>query len=155
MAKIANKVLVKNGVRFDFLNGVTITALVDTFPENIVKRLAVHGLSQKIGDSYASAETMEEAVANARAVLNNLAADLWATKTVRGGKIVEALVRVTGKSYDECLKVWIGMDDNAQSAVKKHPDIKAALAAIEAERAKALANAASDEKGTDLGALFN
>lgn len=155
MARIASKKVSDNGVSFEFVDGTNITAVVDALPDEIVRRLAIHGLSQKVGDSYASAETIEEAIASARAVLNNLTQNVWATKSVRGGKIVEALVAFSKKPYDECLAVYSQMSDKQKAALRKHPSIKAELAAIEAKRAEAAAKAADGESGDDLTALFS
>ena len=155
MARIASKSVSTNGVQFDFVNGETIKATIDSLPDAIVKRLAVHGLSQKVGDSYASAETIEEAISSAKAVLNNLTQNVWATKSVRGGKIVEALVAFSKKPYDECLAVYSQMTDKQKADLRKHPSIKAELAQIEARRAEAAAKASEGETGDDLTALFS
>lgn len=154
MARIANKTVNDNGVEFAFVNGETISATVDMLPDEIVKRLAVHGLSQKVGDSYASAETIEEAISSANAVINNLTNNVWATKSIRGGKIVEALVAFSKKPYDECLSVYTKMDDKAKKALRSHPSIKVELAKIEAKRAEAAAAAVEGQEGSDLSGLF-
>lgn len=154
MARIASKTVGTDRVTFAFVNGETVTANIEDLPEDMVKRLAIHGLSQKVGDSYASAETIEEAISSANAVLNNLASNVWATKSVRGGKIVEALVAFSGKPYEECLTVYAKMDDKAKAVLRKHPSIKMELAKIEAKRAEATAAAVEGQEGSDLGALF-
>lgn len=154
MARIAKKVTIEGGVRFEFTDGTTITTELDGMNEEIVQKLAIHGLSQKIGDSYAGAESVAEAISLAEGVFKNLLAGLWGAKVARGGKIVEALHRVTGKAVEECLDLWQGMDDGRQKELRKHADIKKALADMEAERAAALAEAADDDV-TDLNDLFN
>lgn len=153
MAKIAKKVVGDTYVRFEFANGEFTQCDVSKLSSDIIHRLALHGLSQKVGDSYASAESVTDAQRNAEEVWRNLSNGIWATKATRGGKIVEALSRATGKPIDECLEAYAAMDDDARKALRVHPSIKAALASIEAERAAALAKAVPDD-ATDLNALF-
>lgn len=141
---ICKKVVLENGVRFDFVNGKSIETDVRDLPREIVERLAIHGLSQKVGDSYAGAESVDEAIGNAKMTYDNLVANVWAVKAIRGGKIVEAIVRATGQAFDVVLAKWAIMTDEEKKAVKSHPDVKKALAEIEAERAAALAKAAGD-----------
>lgn len=154
MAKIATKVMGEGFVRFEFADGQFLQCDADAVRGDIVTRLMLHGISQKVGDSYAGAESVTEARMMAEAVWRNLTSGLWAVKATRGGKIVEALHRVTGKAIEVCLEKWAGMDEAAQKALRKHPDIKRALADMEAERAAALAEAAGDD-GDDLTALFD
>ena len=157
MARIANKRPSAEGVEFEFANGDKLNCKVSDLPQEMIERLAVHGIAQKVGDSYASAESVEEAIGNAKSVWDNLKAGQWATKASRGGKYVEALKRVTGKDYDECLAAWNQMTDKQKAELRKHPDIKAAIAAIEAENAeRAKADAAqSGDTGMDLTGLFS
>ena len=154
MARIAKKSVTTNGVLFSFVNGTELEPMLDGLDEGIIKSLAIHGLSQKIGDSYAGAESVEEAIAAANGVWENLKAGLWGAKVQRGGKIVEALARATGQTFEACFEKWQGMDDKTQAAIRKHKDVKAALAGMEAARAAALAEAAGDS-GEDLGSLFD
>lgn len=153
MAKIASKVMGDGFVRFEFADGQYLQCDMNDLTSNdIIGRLALHGISQKVGDSYAGAEGITEARLMAEGVWKNLKAGVWALKAVRGGKIVEALHRITGKAFDECLEKWASLGDDAQKALKKHPDIKRVMAEMEAERAKALSENA--EGGTDLNDLF-
>jgi len=153
MAKIASKVMGDGFVRFEFADGEVLQCDADKIRGDIVTRLMLHGISQKVGDAYAGAESITEARLMAESVWRNLTSGLWAVKATRGGKIVEALHRVTGRSIEECLEKWAAMDDAKQKALRKHADIKRVLAEMEAERAAALAEAAGDD-GDDLGALF-
>lgn len=144
MASICKKSVTDDTVVFSFADGETITASLSGFSDDILTRLALHGLSQKMGDSYAGAESVIEARTLAQSVLDNLRNGLWAVKATRGGKIVEAIVRATGQNFETVLTKWAGMDDKEKAAIRKHPDVKKALAEIEAERAAKLAEAATD-----------
>ena len=151
--KIANKSVTETAVVFDFADGTTVECDISQVNEAILYRLALHGLSQKVGDSYSGAESVAEAIGAARSVWSNLTEGQWAVRAARGGKIVEALARVTGKDYDECLEVYAGMTDAEKKDLRKHPQIKQAMAEIELERAQAAASQPV-EGGADLGKLF-
>lgn len=154
MAKIASKVTGDGFVRFEFADGEFLQCPLDDIKSNdIIGRLALHGISQKVGDSYAGAESISEARLMAESVWRNLTGGLWAVKAAKGGKIVEALHRATGKPFDVCLEKYTLMTEDAKKGLRKHPDIKRALAEIEAERAAKLADAAGDG-GTDLNDMF-
>jgi len=155
MAKIASKVMGDGFVRFEFADGEVLQCDADKIRGDIVTRLMLHGISQKVGDAYAGAESITEARVMAQAVWNNLAAGIWAVKATRGGKIVEALHRATGQPMEVCLEKFAAMGEDAKKGLRKHPDIKAALATIEAEKAAALAEAAAGTDVTDLGGLFD
>lgn len=157
MAKIASKVVGDGFVRFEFADGEFLQCTLDKIASaDVMARLALHGISQKVGDAYAGAESIKEARMLAEGVWRNLVSGLWAVKATRGGKIVEALHRITGKPIEICLEKFSGMGEDAKKSLRKHPDIKKALAEIEAERAAAIAEAAanSGEEVTDLGDLF-
>ena len=153
MARIAKKSVSADGVLFNFADGKNLSLGIDALPEEIQRKLAIHGLSQKVGDSYAGAESIAEAFASAEEVWKNLLAGLWSAKVQRGGKLVEALHRATGKDLETCRGLVEGMDDKAKAELRKHVQIKEALAEMEVERAKALAAAAEGEE-EDLKALF-
>lgn len=152
MAKVASKTVGDNLVRFQFANGKTIVCHVGDLGTDIIDRLALHGIAQKVGDAYASATSVDEAYANAMEVWKNLQNGLWATRAT-GGKIIEAMSRATGKTMDECLEAYNRLDDEGKKNLKKHPAIKKAMAEIDAERAAA--QAAVTDSGPDLSSLFN
>lgn len=154
MARIAKKLVATDGVRFDFANGTDLECRLESLNDDTIRKLALHGLSQKVGDSYAGAESVGEGVGMAGAVWKNLQAGLWGAKVQRGGKIVEAFSRATGQSIEACAERYAAMDEKQVKTLRKHPDIKRALAEMEAERATALAKVAGDS-GEDLGALFD
>ena len=153
MAKIASKITGDGFVRFEFIDGEVVQCDVASLPDEIIHRLALHGLSQKVGDSYAGAASVTEARIMADTVYKNLVAGMWATKATRGVKIIEAIHRAMGIPLDVALEKWSLMDDGKKKAVRAHPDIKKALAEIEAERAAKLAAVATDT-GENLNDLF-
>ena len=153
MAKVATKTVneEKGLVVFDFTNNESIKAALKGLPPETVTRLALHGLSQKMGDSYASAESVEAAVLSATNTYAQLKKGVWtAGRSSSGGQIVDALARATGKKVEECRTVISGMDEDAIKELRKHPQVKAALAAIRSEREAEKAKAS----GAELKGLF-
>ena len=153
-------------VQFDFANGQTLTLDPSKCDEAIRNQAMLHGFSQKIGDSYASAEDADEAYAAAVAVVDGLTSGKWTTRTASEGgtgtstMLVEALHRVTageGRSIADCAALIETMDDAQVEGLKKLPPIAAALDGIRAERAlaKAQKSAKSAEGATlDLSSII-
>lgn len=151
--KIAKKTVADTFVSFAFANGHVLTCDVDDLNDDITARLALHGMSQKIGDSYASSESVDAAIAAATEVWENLKKGIWATRAT-GGKLAAALSRATGKPIEDCIGKLATMDDKAKAGLRKHPDIKRALAEIELEAAEKAAKAATDADTGELTGLF-
>ena len=142
MARIAKKVVTGNSVEFTFANGVTLSADLRMLSTTIIERLALHGLSQKLGDSYASANekgwSVDECYDQAADVFNNLKLDNWAVSGGSGSNILsEALSRLTGKTVEECVTAISILSDDNRKALEKRPDVKAMVLTIKAERAAA------------------
>lgn len=156
MARKLNKTVTDTGINFTFTNGEVLSISFAELSDEIKFRLMQHGLSQKGGDASAGTETVDEAIAETRRVLDRLRAGDW--KSVREatggspkiGLLVEALARVAGKSLTECRDVVEGLDDDKKKALRAHSAIKAAMADIRAERERAKA----DAEGGSLEGLF-
>lgn len=163
-AAVAKKVLddVVGKVAFQFADGVSREFRVGDLPQEIIHRLALHGLSQKLGDSYASRDdkgwTVGECRDEAMRVWANLTNGVWADRggAGTGGILAEALARATGRELAECVAVVTGLDEDGRKALGKNPQVKAAQAAIQAERAAAKAEALEgvEGDGPDLADLF-
>ncbi len=148
---------VEGGLAITFSSGDVLEAALAQLPDDIVGRLALHGLKQKLNDSHAGIASAAEAFKIATGVLGRLVAGDWKVVREGGSKITalaEAVSRVTGRDVAECISVVNELDKDSKSALRKRKDIKAALAQIAAERAeKAAQNAAEGDEG-DLGQLF-
>ena len=94
----------------------------------------MHGLSQKVGDSYASAESVTEAAESARAQWDGLLGGEWATRS-GGGILAEALSRATGKELAECVDAVRRLDDKQKRKLSGDARILTAIAEIRKERA--------------------
>lgn len=148
MAKKATKAITDTGVGIDFENGEHLTVKLTQCSEEIVRRLALHGLSQKLGDSYAGAEA-DEAYGLAENVAQRLIAGDWQAARASGGgtsrvsALVEALATATGKTIDEALAVIKEMSDDQKKQLRAHPSVTSELAKIAATKAAAKAEKAA------------
>ena len=126
------------GVEIEFGTGERIKALLEEFSDEIVQKLAVHGLSQKLGDSYASGEPAE-AFSRCESVYKSLLEGDWSTRVAgapRTTQLAEALAQVAGVEIDAAQDKINEMSDDDKKNLKKHPQIKAALAQIKAKKAE-------------------
>lgn len=134
----------------------------------IVLRLALHGASQKIGDSYAGAggddvadplAFTKEAIA---ATIKQLYDGDWRTAAVGGPRISDlavAISQLTGQSVEAVSETLAEATAEQQKAMQKEPRIAAKLAEIRAkraaEKAAAMAKKADGaEGGLDLTAFI-
>ena len=138
----------------------------------VLVRLAVHGSSQKFGDSYASAGSKEQPLSYAKGrvkeVHEQILAGDWRVTGEGGVKITQlarALARATGNTEEDAQAVInghaeaAGMTEAGHKAwlkeLRAQDAIKAAIAAIKLEDAeKAAKNAPKAGNVADLGALF-
>lgn len=150
MAKKATKSIEGDLLTIAFETGETILANLADIPADILSRLAMHGMSQKLGDSYAGVDGAE-AAEKANGVLTDLLAGNWSTRVAASGprttQLAEALAAATGKTLEEAAGVLENMDDEAKKDLRKHPQIKVHLAAL-----KAAAAAKAAEKATEAAA---
>ena len=137
------------GVDFAFANGSNVKVLAHHFSTAMQAELMQMGIRQKFGDAYAQAESIGAAVAAFERVVAQVKSGVWnAGRTGTGGIWVEAIARATGASLDDCMAKWSKMSKKEQDAAKKKPQIRAAHAAIQAERAQAELDALEAESGT-------
>lgn len=119
--------------------------------------LALHGASQKIGDSYAGAGgDFAAARKTAQAVIDNLYAGDWKAARAAGEPrltlIVSALALATGQSEESCVAVVEkAMETDEKNGntdlmkqLRNHPDVKVARTTIQSARAKKQQAAAKD-----------
>lgn len=149
--KKASKTIDGDVITIDFSTGEQLVADLSTIPQEIIHRLAMHGLSQKLGDSYAGAAD-EERFAKASGVFGDLAEGNWSTRVAAGSprttQLAEALAAATNKELAEAVALLETMEDEAKKQLRKHPLIKAELATIKAAKATAdAAKAASEVEG--------
>lgn len=154
MARIATKTYTENAVTISFIDGTKIEMGLSDMPDNMTDRLAIHGLLQKLGDSYASADDVPSAIERCQSVAEALRRGEWTVgRASTGGTILaEALAKATGRTVEDATAAIAKLSDADKAAMQKHPAVKSALAEIRAARAKA---AAKGTKAADLGTLFD
>jgi len=136
------------GARFEFVNGVSKVVRISDLPETIVGRLIVHGLLQKVGDSYSGISDVGQAVEAADSVITALIAGNWSTRGEGlGGMLLEALIEYftgQGRTEEEVRERFREMSKEERDGLRKHPKIKVIMTRLAAERAEAAAEDADD-----------
>ena len=137
-------------VTLTWADGEKTQAKLGELPEHIVRRLALHGLKQKLVDAHAGVRDVADARAATVAVLETLRAGDWSKRPDAGvgGLLVEAVARATGRTAEAVRERLAAMDDAQRRALAKHPAVAAAMAAIRAERLAA--RAAGDVPALDF-----
>jgi len=134
-----------HSLSFKFASGKTVNIETSDLTDEICQKALIHGLKQKLADSYSGVKTDHEVEAAFEATLNSLLTGSWnAGRSSLGGIWVEALARAAGVSVEEAAQKWRELEEEAQKDLKKNAQIKQAKAEIELERAKVKA------KGTTL-----
>lgn len=137
-------------VVFTLGNGVQVVGCLDSYTPAMVERLAIHGLSQKIGDAasgFSKERDFHGAFGAMQGTEDNLQKELWSNRTGGGtSDLVQVLAELQGVSVEQAQGAVDAMDEAALSTVKKHPAIKKALADLVAKRAKEAAKGAEPIK---------
>lgn len=140
---------------FKFSDGSEIVFESSKVPAQTLDDLIMHGASQKIGDSYASAATESDPLAFAKACVQDTIDQLyrgeWRSNAGGGGvritDLAVVLARLTGKTAEEAQAFVDTLDDEQKKAWKGKAKVKAGLAQYAAEKAaekaKKLAEAAA------------
>lgn len=151
--KFLTKTVDEDGVTFTLGDGKTFTARLKDFREKIVNDLALHGVSQKIGDSAAGCakdKAYGAAYAAMTAVYDGLKAGKWsAEREGGGGQLIADLIQAisTLKKMDaEAVGSAVRAADEATvKAWLKNAKIAAAILEIKSKRAKAAAKEADED----------
>ena len=138
-------------MNFEFhQTGEKVSVNINDIPADIISRLAMHGLSQKLGDCYAGADDGEH-YGRFAAVLKDLTEGNWSTRVASGSprttQLAEALAAATGKTLEEAAAKLETLDEDAKKGLRAHPQIKVELANIKARKAQESAVKAQKEAG--------
>lgn len=142
---------------FTLGNGSQIVAGLDEVPAEMIERLALHGLSQKIGDAaanYSKERDFLGAFGGMSQVWDNLRAGVWANRAGGGtSDLVAAIAKIKGVSLEEAQAAVDKATEEQVAGLKKHPAVKAEIAKIIAARAKEASKTAPslDELTKGLG----
>ena len=143
-------------VQFILGNGLRVEADMQSLSPDMVKQLALHGLSQKVGDAsagFSKAGDYSGAFGAMQQVVDNLYAGQWSTRGQGGGisDLVQAICELRGVELDAAQAAIDAMDEEQLKRVTSHPQVKAKVADIKAARlAKAAENAPDLDELLDL-----
>lgn len=147
---------------FRFANGEEIKVNRADVPENIAGAAMLHGLAQKIGDTYAGAENLGEAVEKAKAMAEQLLLGSWTTGRQASGPRIQHLVdaiaaakEVAGQEVDrEAIAQKLRENEELRKGALNNPQVRAQYDKQKAERAAAQAKeSAKAAKDADTDAL--
>lgn len=146
--KVASKTKLDNGISIEFADkGKTVGAFnLKELSADMVKQLAIHGLSQKLGDSYASLGGDIPAAINAvQGVWENLKKGLFVSRSASGGGLfVEAISRIKKVSIEQAGEMIAKLDEDNIETLKANPQVKAMMTVIRGERAATRAQGEDD-----------
>lgn len=120
-----------------------VSGCLNDFPQEIVHQLALHGLSQKVGDAAASKDIQgETALAVMQTVVDNLREGKWGKVRTAGTSkdaalYVEAVARLRKITVAEAAGLIDGLDEDQVKALRKVSAVQDMVALIKAERIKA------------------
>lgn len=126
-------------VRWYFANGASATVELDSFNADLQLAFALHGISQKFGDSYASATTVTEARSAFDDLYDQLMNGDW-EKRREGGKakeeplLVEALARIYNSPVEAVRPLVEAMKPAERRAMEADGEVARMILAIRAER---------------------
>jgi hypothetical protein len=143
-------------LKFDFTTDDLLVFDVTQLSDDIKTKALIHGVRQKIQDSYAGVDA-DKAYVAANAVAQAMLDGNWSTRTegtgggVRTSLLAEALARATGQALDACIAAISTMDDDTKKSVRSHPQVKKAMMEIKLERAREeLENLDENEEAFEL-----
>lgn len=137
--QIAKKMVTNEGLTFAWADETSTFIKWDDISEAMQTRAMQHGLSQKLGDSYANSEgSVATAKVKFQEVLDGIMEGDWNRKGgTTGGIWVEAFAKAAGESLEDAMIAWDKLTEDERKEVKKHPDVILAKANLDVEKAKA------------------
>lgn len=150
-------------VTFAFGDGEALTLDTNELSQEIILELAIHGIKQKGGDSFAGAAGDYKFAKEAcKRVLDALRAGEFnagraagtGSGTAKNGELAEALAAIQGIELADATQMIDALDEEVRKQVRAHPQIKAKIAEQRAAKAAAsAAKAMADGKAFDLASL--
>ena len=136
-------------VTFNFADDETLVFNLDSVSPEMQKQLALHGASQKIGDSYSGKMSPAEARGLAQKTIDKLVEGNWKTPSAGGSPRVSLLVESVTRAFLDTKatddpeiararaeEIVEGLDKDGRSQLSRDPAVKRARAAIQLERAE-------------------
>jgi len=167
MAKKATKSISEDGMTLTFTfheEGVEpLSVDISELSDSIRDRLAMHGLSAKMGDSYAGVESVEECRNSAFRVWEDLRNGEWTARVAgtsgpRATQLALALIRVAanrGKelSLEQAVQALAAMPEEQKKQLRKTSEVRKAIQEIKMEQLEREAQRAEAEGEGDSSAL--
>jgi hypothetical protein len=128
-------------VTWYFANGATRTAKLDTYAGGIQASFALHGISQKLGDCYASSDDADAALAAWDELQEQLLGGAWEKPTRAGsggsdgGLLAQAVAQVLGCSVKDAKEALDAMSAKERKAMEIEPDVAKAMDGLRKARA--------------------
>lgn len=151
MAKqsIATTDVIQGTLVITFANKEKLTIDPSQLSDAIREQLVLHGLTQKVRDSFAGAKgDVNYAQAQAEGVAEALMAGEWNRRgggAFGGNLLAEAVARIKGIEISEARERLADLTDDQRDALKKSPSVKRMILTIKADRANAAADGGDDE----------
>lgn len=141
---------------FTFGNGKVLNFDLQKVPEATRLQLAMHGASQKIGDSFAGVKgNFGEGVSNAQETIDQLYLGVWKAAREddarpRLAELAEAIARIKQVPIEAATKAVEAGNDDQRKAWRSNAKVKAIIAQIRAEKAAAALEEAQKSGEKDL-----
>lgn len=146
MAKIATKALdfEKRAVEFTFVGMEPVEIPLSAFSDEVQLHFALHGISQKLGDSYASAKgDVTAAFKSFNDVVTQLKSGDWRSSAGEGEskprttELAEALARIKGVALEDVQAALSAATDEEKKTLRSNERVKTVIAVIRAEKQQA------------------
>lgn len=127
------------GVAFYFSNGEMRTCDV---PSDLLAKAAAHGLSQKIGDSFAGVDSVEDCILAFDEMGERLAKGEWNAEREVGAAasgasiLARAIAEFSGKSIEQVKEKLATLSPKAKVQMRSNPQLRPIIERLEAERSK-------------------
>lgn len=158
MATVAKKELDLDtkAVDFTFADNEVITIKLEDFTPEVALHFALHGISQKFGDSYSSVKgDVVKAKEAVQVLLAQLRAGDWRAARGEGeskprvGELAEAIARIKNLPVDQVSKSLEAATDDERKALRSNDRVKAVIAIIRAEKAQKKLDEMKDDGSLD------
>jgi hypothetical protein len=157
MASIAVKVLdlEDNAVEFTFTGQEPILVKASDFSADVQAHFMLHGMSQKLGDSYSSAKgDVAVAMESFKSCLEQLKNGDWRAARGEGEakprttELASAVARIKGVEVSVAAQAISAMPEEQRKALRSNDRVKATIALLRAEKAQAKLDKMEDD---DIG----
>lgn len=138
-------------VSFTFGNGEKLEIDANGLSPEMQKQLMLHGISQKVGDSFAGVKgNYAEGVQNAKDTIEQLQAGVWKAARdddarPRLAELAEAIARIKDVPVEAATAAVEKGSEEQRKAWRSNAKVKATIAQIRAEKAAAALEAAGEQ----------